>query len=162
MGNHLEFGWGITTKGLENACQVWYRGFWSTTCHRSGFYFLIYKHQSGFFFPSLPWKCMSSPWLQKVLGTPSLDCHSQSLITSQDTFNNSWLLFYSMLTKSHLESGETSIKATEIQNIHHISDCNLFLHFFWWVFALAHCQPCWTSLSLQECFNFLERFLYLS
>lgn len=124
-------GWSITTKGLKNILQVWYRGFWSTTCHRSGFYFPIYKHQGGFLPPLKMHEFSLTP---KNFGpVPSLDCRSQSLITSQDKFNNSWLLFYSMLTKSHLESGETSIKATEIQNIRHISDCNTFIHFFWWL-----------------------------
>lgn len=123
-------GWSITTKDLKNILQVWYRGFWSTTCHRSGFYFPIYKHQGGFLPPLKMHEFSLTP---KNFGpVPSLDCRSQSLITSQDKFNHSWLLFYSMVTKSHLES-ETSIKATEIQNIRHISDCNTFIHFFWWL-----------------------------
>lgn len=112
------------------------------------FIFSFINTKEAFFFP---WKCMSS-WLQKNFGpVPFLDYHSQSLIMSQDKFNNSWLLFYSMLTKSHLKSGETSIKATEIQNIHHISDCNTFLHIFLMtLLALTHCQPCWTSLPLYR------------
>lgn len=101
----------------------------------------------------LHWKMHESSLTQKHFGlVPSLDFHSQSLITSQDKFNNLWLLFYSMLTKSHLDSGETSIKATEIQNIHHIRDCNTFLLFPDDFVGLSTLLDLTTSL--QECFNF--------
>lgn len=113
------------------------------------FIFLYINNKEVSFFP---WKVHESSLTPKIFGpVPSLDCHSESLIISQDKFNNSWLLFYSMLTKSHLETGETSIKATEIQNIYHISDCNTFLHIFLMtLLALTHCQPRWTSLPLYR------------